>query len=571
MSTDGGRHYHRLFAAMNTVLEVLTAGGDEEAALTRSFEQAAKGFAADRALLLMVEKRDPLVLRRICVRGLSEAEVQACERGESAPGVSASLLRSVCTTRVPVAVETPESADAMHTPAFGGIVGGGHSVLCAPIVDPIRDLTLAVMYFQRDVPEGGEAEVYGDADAVWLKGYAAAIGRAFAARFQERCREQELQDLLQRSPNPENAPEIVGESSHTMALLRELHEFYIPAADAPDPEPVLVLGERGTGKDLVARYIHAFSARRQQPFVALNCGELTDEMAAARFFGHRRGAFTGALSDEKGLFRAADRGVLFLDEIGELSPRAQTTLLRVLENRTLVPVGGTQEVRVDVQVILATNRDLATMVDAGTFRADLADRFTTHRVHLAALRERPWDVALLVRHFVHRHERRTRKRTLGPTPEAVRLMVSYAWPGNVREVDRVCSLLVTRARRRGHRPRAPGGLLPCALRGARGAHGVHGDVGRCPAARGDPALPARADPHPAGAPRAQGAAGAAQPGPAQDHVPPVRGSARHHPARRRGLTRTGVRARRPRLSLENARLDPPRPGRSTAAQLADPS
>jgi DNA-binding NtrC family response regulator len=180
--------------------------------------------------------------------------------------------------------------------------------------------------------------------------------------------------------------------------------------------------------------------------VAVNCAEITDEMAAARFSGHKRGAFTGALSDEPGLFRAAHQGVLFLDEIAELSPRAQGSLLRALENRTVVPVGETAEVRVDVQVVIATNRDLAAAVADGTIKPDLADRIHTRAVRLEPLRERRWDVPALVRHFLSRHERRMRKRTLGLTEPALRLLVGYSWPGNVREVDRVCSLLVTWAK-----------------------------------------------------------------------------------------------------------------------------
>ena len=215
---------------------------------------------------------------------------------------------------------------------------------------------------------------------------------------------------------------------------------------AADPEPLLVLGESGTGKDLVARYVHAYGARRGKPFRVVNCGEITDDLAAARFSGHARGAFTGADRAEAGFFRSAHGGVLFLDEIGELSLRAQAALLRAIDSRTVVPVGETQEHKVDVYVILATNRDLEKEIRERRFRADLYRRFKTSQVRLPPLRERPWDVPLLVAHFLRFHEQRTGKKTLGLTEEAMRALMAYPWPGNVREVKTVCGLIVMHAK-----------------------------------------------------------------------------------------------------------------------------
>lgn len=237
---------------------------------------------------------------------------------------------------------------------------------------------------------------------------------------------------------------------HTKTLRRILHEVYIPAAAAPDPDPIFIVGERGTGKDLVARYIHAYSARRDHPLIVVNCAEVTDELAASRFFGHKRGAFTGAVGDELGLFRAAHRGVLFLDEVGELTLRAQGTLLRVLENRTVMPVGQTNEIRVDVQVLLASNRDLEKALAERSIKADFLDRIRTQTIALQPLRERPWEIPALAQHYIAHHERRTLKKTQGFTQQALRLLVSYGWPGNVRELARVCSLLVTQARPGSH-------------------------------------------------------------------------------------------------------------------------
>jgi DNA-binding NtrC family response regulator len=426
---------------MNEALQALSGDEREEDALRRSFEDASRGFGAEKALLLVVAGQRPVSLRAIAVRGLAPNQIEACERGLSVKGVSSSVIRTVIESSRALVVEHPLLQPKVETPA---LTGRNYSVLCAPVLDPVQNVILAVMYFQKDGLDAAAA--YKENDLVWLEGYASALGQAFAYHLQKGRRERALQDLLQGGERPEDAPELIGESAETQALRRVLHETYIPAAGVSDPDPILILGEKGTGKDLVARYLHAYSARRDKPFVVVSAAEITDDLAAARFFGYRKGSFTGAVADELGLFRAADQGTLFLDEIADLTPRAQATLLRVLENRTVVPVGDTREVRIDVQVLLATNRDPEQAVRDGALRADLLDRFGTQVIRLQPLRERPWDVPALAAHFVSHHERRSRKKTLGLTREAVRMMVPYEWPGNVREVNRVCSLLVTHAK-----------------------------------------------------------------------------------------------------------------------------
>jgi DNA-binding NtrC family response regulator len=438
-----GRSYDQLLDAMNELLAVLSTDGEEETALRASFEAAARGFGARKALLLLVEEREPLRLRAIHVLGkLTPEQVKACERGESVRGVSPSVILRVVETGRPELIEDPRlHAEASRTPSLEA----GHSVLCAPIRDPLRDAVLAVVYFQNS----GLTETYGEDDRAWLEGYSTAAGRIFGFYFRKEQQEKELRELLAAAGNAgdvDDAPEILGDSAHTQALRRSLHEIYIPSLEVENPEPILILGERGTGKDLIARYLHAFSARRRRPLVVVNCAEITDELAASRFFGHKKGSFTNALSDEPGFFRAAHGGVLFLDEVAELSPRAQAHLLRVLESSRVVPVGQTREVPVDVAVLLATNRDLDEAVREGALRADFYDRFRTLTIRLLPLRERPWDIPLLLEHFRRHHEGKHRKRTLGFTQEALRALVSYDWPGNVREVARACSLFVIHAR-----------------------------------------------------------------------------------------------------------------------------
>jgi DNA-binding NtrC family response regulator len=422
---------------MNELLAVLSSEGGEEAALRASFAAAARGFGAQKALLLLIEEREPLRLRTLQSLGkLTPEQIKACERGESVPGVSPSVIQRVIATAEPDLIEDPRlQADASRTPS---LEGGSFSVLCAPIRDPIRDAVLAVVYFQNS----GLIGAYGEDDRNWLTGYATAVGRLFGLSFRHAVQERELKELRETG---ENAPEILGDSSHTAALRRSLHETFIPAMEVENPEPILVLGERGTGKDLIARYLHAYSSRGRKPLVVVNCAEITDELAASRFFGHKRGSFTSALTDEPGFFRAADGGVLFLDEVAELSPRAQAHLLRVLESHTVTPVGQTREFKVDVAVVLATNRDLDQAVREGTLRADFYDRFRTLAIRLLPLRERPWDIPPLLEHYRRHHERKHRKRTLGFTREAFQALVSYDWPGNVRDLARACSLFVIHA------------------------------------------------------------------------------------------------------------------------------
>ncbi len=425
---------------MNEILAVLSSDGDPEAALCASFTAASQGFGAQKALLLRVEEQAPLRLRAIHTHGkLAPEQVRACERGESVRGVSPSVIYRVIETGVPELIEDPRlHADASRTPSLEGF---HFSVLCAPIRDPLRDAVLAVIYLQNS----GLLEAYGEDDRAWLAAYATAVGRVFGFHFRQERQERELRDRLEAAAAQDDAPEILGDSAHTQALRRALHATFLPALDVEHPEPILLLGERGTGKDLIARYLHAFSARHKKPLVVVNCAEITDELAAARFFGHKKGSFTGALSDEPGFFRAAHGGVLFLDEIGELSLRAQAHLLRVLENHTVVPVGQTREHPVDVAVLLATNHDLPEAVQAGTLRADFHDRFRTLAIHLSPLRERPADIPILLEHFRRHHERKHKKRTLGFTPEALRALTSAAWPGNVRDLARACALFVIHA------------------------------------------------------------------------------------------------------------------------------
>ncbi len=229
---------------------------------------------------------------------------------------------------------------------------------------------------------------------------------------------------------------------------------------AAAPYPVLIEGETGVGKELVARALHRGGPRRARAFCAVNCAALTDDLFEAELFGHSRGAFTGAVSERTGLVEAADGGTLFLDEVGELSARAQAKLLRVIQDGEIRRLGENAVRKVDVQLIAATNRRLAAEAAAGRFRQDLLFRLAVVCLQVPALRDRAGDVALLARHFWARESKRAGKRaTLDDA--TIEVLVRYAWPGNVRELQNVVARLVVAAPRRG---RVDPGLLPAAVR-----------------------------------------------------------------------------------------------------------
>ncbi|MDO5484014.1 MAG: sigma-54 dependent transcriptional regulator [Desulfovibrionaceae bacterium] len=206
---------------------------------------------------------------------------------------------------------------------------------------------------------------------------------------------------------------------------------------APSDATVLITGESGTGKELAARAVHTASRRAGGPFVALNCAALTESLLASELFGHEKGAFTGADKKHEGLFCKADGGTIFLDEIGEMPLAMQVKLLRVIQEREVLSVGGNKPVPVDVRIIAATNRDLAKEAEAGNFRQDLYYRLNVVSLHLPPLRERTDDIALLAQHFLKRFAAKNNRQIKGFTPGAMDRLMRYAWPGNVRELENV--------------------------------------------------------------------------------------------------------------------------------------
>jgi len=204
---------------------------------------------------------------------------------------------------------------------------------------------------------------------------------------------------------------------------------------APSDATVLLLGETGTGKELVAQAIHMNSPRRQGPFIVVNCAALPETLLESELFGHEKGAFTGATAKKEGRFLLAHHGTLFLDEIGELQPSTQAKILRVLQNREFEPLGSTRTVKVDVRIIAATNRNLETMVQQGTFRDDLYYRLHVFPLTLPALRQRIEDLPLLADFFLQRYREKYHRPIQTLAPEVLQAFRRYSWPGNIRELE----------------------------------------------------------------------------------------------------------------------------------------
>jgi len=251
------------------------------------------------------------------------------------------------------------------------------------------------------------------------------------AREKIRVLQAEKRNLVENMRRSFGEIDLVGESPGMQNVLEQVQVV------APTDASVLLLGETGTGKEVIARALHAGSARSGQPFVCVNCAALPKDLIESELFGHEKGAFTGAGAQRKGRFELADKGTIFLDELGELPAEAQAKLLRVLQERTFERVGGSRTLRTDVRIIAATNRDLATMVAGGTFREDLYYRLNVFPILIPPLRARRTDIPLLAQHFLDQASRRLGKPLTGITEPSMQALQRYNWPGNIRELMNV--------------------------------------------------------------------------------------------------------------------------------------
>jgi two-component system response regulator PilR (NtrC family) len=275
-----------------------------------------------------------------------------------------------------------------------------------------------------------EALRLGAADYVHKSPSAANELRLRVRKELERKHLQRENVLLKRAlQSSHRFSNIIGSSEAMLSV------FQLIETIAPTGSTVLITGESGTGKELAARAIHFNSLRKDRPFVALNCGALSETLLDSELFGHMKGSFTSADTNKKGLIEIAEKGSIFLDEIGEMTPLVQVKLLRVLQERKYRRLGGTEEVEADIRVIAATNKDLSKMVAEGTFREDLFYRINVIPIRLPALRERVEDIPLLAEHFVERFAQQMGKAITGISGAAMACLTAYSWPGNIRELE----------------------------------------------------------------------------------------------------------------------------------------
>jgi two-component system response regulator HydG len=307
-------------------------------------------------------------------------------------------------------------------------VGGLDLLSAARAQDP--DLPVILMTAQADLRsaiQAVNAGAYHYIQKPFVNDELVAVLRRAAEHRQLRVENRSLRQEIRRQGAAADRP--VGRSKAWIDLLK------LAETVAPTESTVLIQGESGTGKEVVARYIHDLSARSEGPFLSINCGALPESLLESELFGHVKGSFTGAVKDKDGLFIAASKGTFFLDELGETTPSTQVKLLRVLQNREIIPVGATEAISVETRVIAATNRDLEEEIKRGNFRSDLFYRLNVFALHLPPLRQRLDDIPILAEAFLVRAAALRGEEPKRLSDAALEAMQAYAWPGNVRELE----------------------------------------------------------------------------------------------------------------------------------------
>jgi transcriptional regulator with GAF, ATPase, and Fis domain len=388
-----------------------------EQAVVRRIDQARSGL---ETVAFGLSRRRPADARADCSGAELEALLAWCCRGRVA-------------RRRGIEDAAPEGDATDRAIPLSKVIPSGHrgDALLGPLGDPAGHCGVLVFLAPPDCRfEPSHAELM----QLLLEPFSVALENDLRLREMTALREAAEADkrsLLTKLGRKAIGDEIVGMEAGLRAVMERVE--LVARSDAP----VLIFGETGTGKELIARAIHNRSSRRSGPFDRVNCGAIPPELIDSQLFGHERGAFTGAVEARRGWFERADGGTLFLDEIGELPLAAQVRMLRILQDGWMERVGAEKPINVDVRIVAATNRDLASMVAEGLFREDLWYRIAVFPIVLPPLRERREDIGSLARHFAGRAATRFGLSPVAPTAEDLSLLTAYSWPGNVRELAAV--------------------------------------------------------------------------------------------------------------------------------------
>ena len=378
---------------------------------------------------------DPPALHGGATAGLFDEEI---ERTYHVFPLSAPLFGEVATSKEPLLLNGVQDHPRVTVPEWREIARrfGFDGLAIYPMV--CRDELIGVFFTISgqpiDADEFAAMQLFADQAAIAIKS-----SRVYEELRRHRDRLAVENAYLQEEISVEGGFEhIVGESTVLRSALRQVRQV------AEAESTVLLIGETGTGKELFARAIHDVSPRKGRAMIKVNCGAISPGLVESELFGHEKGSFTGALQRRLGRFELADKGTLFMDEVGELSAETQVKLLRALQEREFERVGGSRPITVDVRLVAATNRDLQAEVTAGRFRADLFYRLNVFPIRVPPLRERRSDIPLLVRHFLAHFQRRLAKSLKSVTPESMDRLQRYSWPGNIRElqnvIERACVL-----------------------------------------------------------------------------------------------------------------------------------
>ncbi len=418
----------RELSIVNEVAKVLSRGFDFDSAIDSILKTLYSYWDANLSFVAIYDP-EARALRIVKAFGFSDREIKRgiFKKGEGATG-------KVFKSGIPVVLtDLPSNPAFLNRTRIGDKLTGDETFMAVPI--KVGGDIVGVLAVIK--PFGSKESIERGLETLMILGTLIGMFYRLSERMKEERQEweEEKKLLTEELRKTYSIHGIVGESERIKGLIEVIKKV------AETDSTVLITGESGTGKSLIAKAIHFMSHRKESPFVTINCAAIPETLLEAELFGYEKGAFTGAHSSKKGKFELAQGGTIFLDEIGDMPLSLQAKILRVLQDREIEPLGSEKVVRVDVRIIAATNRDLYELVTQGKFREDLYYRLSVIPIHIPPLRERKDDIPLLVEHFLDIYNRKYGK-NLRISPDAMEVLIEYDWPGNIRELENTIERLV---------------------------------------------------------------------------------------------------------------------------------